>query len=68
MSNAAKSPGFSIAGPLVILRFTFISFAIIPARVVLPSPGGPYKRTWSRVSRLRFAASIKIERFSLTFS
>ena len=38
---AAKSPAFSIAGPDVILILTPISFAIIPARVVFPSPGGP---------------------------
>ena len=40
-SSFAISPGFSIAGPLVTFRFTFISFAIMPASVVLPSPGGP---------------------------
>ena len=38
---AAKSPGFSIAGPEVILIFDFISLAIIFAIVVFPSPGGP---------------------------
>ena len=38
---AAISPGFSIAGPDVILIFTCISLAIIPASVVLPRPGGP---------------------------
>ena len=31
----------AIAGPLVILKFTPISFAITPARVVFPKPGGP---------------------------
>ena len=39
--SAARSPCFSIAGPDVILMLTPISFAIIPASVVLPSPGGP---------------------------
>ena len=37
----AKSPGFSIAGPEVILILECISFAIIPEIVVFPSPGGP---------------------------
>ena len=45
MSIAAKSPARSIAGPDVILKFTLISLAIILAKVVLPRPGGPYKRT-----------------------
>ena len=46
---------------------TPISFAIMPARVVLPSPGGPYRRTWSRGSPRIFAASIKTLRFSFAF-
>ena len=37
----AKSPVFSIDGPLMHLKFTFISFAIIFAKVVFPKPGGP---------------------------
>ena len=41
VSKAAKSPVFSIAGPDVIRTLTPISLAITPARVVLPSPGGP---------------------------
>ena len=53
---ATKSPCFSIAGPEVTRMFTPISFATIPARVVLPSPGGPYSNTWSRGSFLSFAA------------
>ena len=56
--SAAKSPGFVIAGPDVIFSFEPISFAIIPASVVLPSPGGPYSKTWSRASPLFLAASI----------
>jgi len=38
---AARSPARSIAGPEVILKLTPSSFAIISARQVLPSPGGP---------------------------
>ena len=30
---------------------------VIPAKVVLPRPGGPYKRTWSSCSFLLLAAS-----------
>ena len=45
VNSAAKSPGFSIAGPEVILIFEFISLEIILAKVVFPSPGGPYNRT-----------------------
>ena len=45
VSSAAKSPGFSIAGPEVILIFEFISFDIIFDKVVFPSPGGPYNNT-----------------------
>ena len=68
VSKAARSPGFSIAGPEVILKETPSSFAIIPASVVLPSPGGPYKSTWSSDSPLIFAASIKTLRFSFAVS
>ena len=42
---AAKSPGFSILGPLAVFKFTPSSFAIIFASVVFPSPGGPYNNT-----------------------
>ena len=38
---AARSAALPIAGPEVILISTPSSFAIIPASVVLPSPGGP---------------------------
>jgi len=38
---AAKSPAFSSIGPDVIFKFAFISFAITPASVVFPNPGGP---------------------------
>ena len=68
VSIDARSPGFSIAGPDVMLMPTPISFAIIRASVVLPSPGGPYSSTWSRLSPLSFAALIKTDIFSLTLS
>ena len=50
VNKDAKSPVFSIAGPEVTLKFTPISWAIIPARVVFPKPGGPYNSTWSKGS------------------
>ena len=40
-SIAAKSPDFSILGPDAVLIFDPNSFAIINAKVVFPSPGGP---------------------------
>ena len=39
---AAKSPVFSIEGPLAVLILLPNSLAIIYARVVFPYPGGPY--------------------------
>jgi len=68
VSIAARSPAFSIAGPDVIFILLPISFAIIVARVVFPSPGGPYNNTWSSASPLAFAASIYIFKFSFAFS
>ena len=65
---AAISPGFSMAGPAVIFRFVPISFATIPASVVLPSPGGPYNSTWSKESPRSLAASIYTLRLLFTFS
>ena len=47
--------------------FTPISLAMMPERVVFPSPGGPWSRTWSRGSLRSLAASMKTERFSLAF-
>ena len=41
VSIAARSPALSMAGPDVILISTPSSLAIMPARVVFPSPGGP---------------------------
>ena len=40
-SIAAKSPGFSIEGPLAVFKLLPSSLAIIWAYVVLPKPGGP---------------------------
>ena len=36
-----RSAPRSIAGPEVVTRFVSISFAMIPASVVFPRPGGP---------------------------
>ena len=41
VNNAARSPAFSSTGPEVLFRLPPISLAMILARVVLPSPGGP---------------------------
>ena len=49
-----------MAGPDVTRKFTPNSLATIPAKVVLPSPGGPYNNTWSNVSPRSLAASMKI--------
>ena len=68
LSMATKSPAFSIAGPDVCFKFTPISLAITNAIVVLPKPGGPNKRVWSRASSRSLAASIKIFNWSLTLS
>ena len=68
VSSAARSPGFSMAGPEVTRRLTPISLAMMPESVVLPRPGGPWSSTWSRGSPRSLAASMKIERFSLAFS
>ena len=65
---AAISPGLSMAGPDVVLNPAPISLAIIFERVVFPSPGGPYKRTWSKGSPLFLAASINTLRLFLTLS
>ena len=43
--TAAKSPLFSSDGPLAVLILLPSSLAIIWARVVFPSPGGPYNKT-----------------------
>ena len=41
VSIDARSDGLSMAGPLVTLKFTPSSFAIIVDKVVFPKPGGP---------------------------
>ena len=41
VNSAARSPACVMAGPLVTRRDTPISFAMMPASVVLPRPGGP---------------------------
>lgn len=46
-----------IAGPLVTRRGFSSSAAMIIARVVFPSPGGPDRSTWSGVLPRRLAAS-----------
>ena len=68
VNMAAKSPGFSIAGPDVTFILVFISFANIFASVVFPNPGGPYNKTWSNGCSLFLAASIHIFIFSFTLS
>ena len=53
---AARSPARSMAGPEAYLTLTPSSRAMIVASVVLPRPGGPYRRTWSAASSLPRAA------------
>ena len=62
----ARSFGLSRAGADVILQSTPSSCAVICARVVFPSPGGPIKRRWSSGSSLWRAASIKVDRLFFT--
>ena len=61
----ANSPGLAIEGPVITCALVPISLAIIWAKVVLPKPGGPYKRTWSKDSFLFLAAPVYILRFSI---
>ena len=63
---AARSPARSMAGPEVYRTLTPSSRAMIVARVVLPRPGGPYRRTWSAASPLPRAAVSSTDRFALT--
>ena len=56
VNTPAKSFGLSSAGALVIRISACNSFAIIEAKVVLPSPGGPTRKVWSNASFLSFAA------------
>ncbi len=64
----AMSAGCSSTGPLEVRMRASISFAMIIARVVFPSPGGPESSTWSRVSPRCRAAVMNTSRFSLIFS
>ena len=57
---AAMSALRSSAGPEVVTMFTLISRAMMLASVVLPSPGGPARSTWSSGSPREVAASMKI--------
>lgn len=61
---AARSPCFSMTGPLVIWIFASISWAMTFASVVFPSPGGPTKRTWSKTSPLILQARMEICKLS----
>ncbi len=61
---AATSPLLTSAGPEVIRKPAPISQAMMPARVVLPSPGGPANSTWSTGWPRRRAASRMIWSFS----
>src|SRR5437868_3519981 len=62
---AARSPARSSAGPLVGWIRAFISVAMMPASVVLPSPGGPASSTWSTAwPRLR-EARLQLDQQSL---
>ena len=63
---AARSPARSSAGPEVMCRPTSISAATMPARVVLPRPGGPAKSRWSAAWPRRRAASRMMPRCSLS--
>ena len=65
VSTAARSPARSMAGPLVVRICAPISAATMFASVVLPRPGGPYRRMWSTGSPRFCAASMRIARFSL---
>src|SRR5437764_1878069 len=68
VSNPASSPAFSITGPLVLLIFVPIAFAMMFASVVLPSPGGPLNKMCSSTSPRFFAASTSNSRRSQTFT
>jgi len=54
---AARSPACWMAGPEVRRREPSLSAAMIIARVVFPSPGGPESSTWSGAARRCRAAS-----------
>ena len=62
----ARAPWCSIAGPDVVRMLTPISFAMMLASVVFPSPGGPAIRMCSIGSLRPRAAEIRISMFALT--
>lgn len=63
----ARSPAFSIMGPLVVLTSTPMALPRMKARVVLPSPGGPERRMCWRTSPRALAASTMSWRRSTVF-
>ena len=68
VSSPARSPGLSSTGPDVTRNCAPISLAMMFARVVLPSPGGPCSNTWSSESPRMSAALMKTRRLSTIFS
>src|SRR5438093_473918 len=68
VSRPTRSPGRSSTGPEVVRTFTPSSRAMSSASVVLPSPGGPKNRAWSRGSLRCFVASMAIWSDSLTLA
>src|SRR5436190_2140068 len=65
---AARSLGFSSTGPDVWRRLTPSSLAMMCESVVLPSPGGPNRSTWSIASPRIRAAPMKISSCSRAFA
>src|SRR5690606_21742556 len=61
-----RAPRAALCPYTTLFRST--SAATIPARVVFPSPGGPERRMWSRERLSARAASMEIQRRSLTRS
>src|SRR5687768_16376435 len=68
VSIAARSPARSSTGPDVWRRFTPISRAMMCARVVFPSPGGPKSSAWSSASLRWRAAAMKTPSCSRIFA
>ena len=66
-----REDGRQVAGPLqrgpdVTCRWASSSLAMIVARVVLPSPGGPENSRWSEPWPRRRAASSTMSRWALS--
>ncbi len=68
VNSEARFAARSIPGPLVTLISTPSSEAIICASVVLPSPGGPYSKTWSSASPRALLAATYTLRLAFTLS